>query len=160
MPFHGYIFHITGLLWVESTSHWFPSKMSDNAKLWSFLACMPEHTVEQTVELPIIWLIMKLMWYHCNDKIILTIPPYLLPGYIWPVLDIFLSTIVHWSWKKTIFPVFHWYPRNFGTIDFLRANSSLQFSMEEQSWNSYQIEYWFCYTGTHKIWFNLWNTME
>ena len=43
--------------------------------MWSFdafLCYMPERTVEHTVELPLIWNIMMLMWHHFNDFTILS----------------------------------------------------------------------------------------
>ena len=49
-------FRVTGPLWGESTGPWWisPTKASD-AELWCFLSSAPQQTVEQTVEMPVIW---------------------------------------------------------------------------------------------------------
>ena len=51
--------------------HWcgFLSQRACNAELWCFLYCYPEQTVEQAVELLVIWDAMTLMWLYCNDYI-------------------------------------------------------------------------------------------
>ena len=61
---NGNIFHITGPLWGESTSHrWSPFTKASDAELWCFLSSAHEQTVEQTTETPMTWdaimLIMK-----------------------------------------------------------------------------------------------------
>ena len=33
-----------------------------------FSCCLPEQTVWQAVELPVIWDVLNLMWRHCNKK--------------------------------------------------------------------------------------------
>ena len=59
---HGNTFCITGPLWRESTGQqWVPFKKG--------LQCGPlvfSLAVEQTVELPVIWDTMALLWRHCN----------------------------------------------------------------------------------------------
>ena len=59
---HGNTFWITDPLWGESTSG-FPSQRASNAELWYFLCCYPE-SVEQIVELPVIWNTMMHIWHH------------------------------------------------------------------------------------------------
>ena len=50
------IFHITGPLSGEYTSHWWiPLQKASDAELWCFLWSAPEQTVEQTIETPVIW---------------------------------------------------------------------------------------------------------
>ena len=52
---NGKIFHVTGPLWRESTGHMcIPLTKASNADLWCFLS-VPEQTVEQTIETPVIW---------------------------------------------------------------------------------------------------------
>ena len=53
---NGSIFRVIGPLWGESTGHrWIPLTKASDADLWSFLWSEPEQTVEQTVEMPVIW---------------------------------------------------------------------------------------------------------
>ena len=40
-------------LWGKSNG--FPSQGVNNVELWYFLCCQPQQSVEQTVELPMIW---------------------------------------------------------------------------------------------------------
>ena len=52
---NGYIFHVTGPLWGESTGHrWIPLAKTSDAELWCFLWSAPKETVEQTIEMPAI----------------------------------------------------------------------------------------------------------
>ena len=44
----------------------FPIQMRMN-ELWYFLCCIPEHTVEYTVELTVNWDVMTFMCRRCND---------------------------------------------------------------------------------------------
>ena len=56
MSSNGNIFHVTGPLWGESTGHrWIPLTKASDAELWCFLWSVPEQTVEQTIETPVIW---------------------------------------------------------------------------------------------------------
>ena len=58
---NGNIFHVDGLLWGKSPGHrWISLTKSSDAELWYFL-CVPQQTVEQTVELPVIWGAMILL---------------------------------------------------------------------------------------------------
>ena len=59
---NGNIFHVTGLLQGGPTGHWWipPTKARD-AELWCFLWCAPEQTVEQTVNMPVLWGAMALI---------------------------------------------------------------------------------------------------
>ena len=66
---NGSIFSVTGLLWGESTSHWWISSpksqwyrtlvfsliCTSDAELWCFLWSAPQQTVEQTNEMLVIW---------------------------------------------------------------------------------------------------------
>ena len=61
------IFRITGPLWGESTGHrWITLTKASDAVLWCYLWCLPEQTVEQTIETPEIWDAMMSIWRHCN----------------------------------------------------------------------------------------------
>ena len=59
---------VTGHLLGESTGHrWIPLTKSSGAGHWCFLWSVPEQTVEQTIETPVIWdatalIIMSLQW--------------------------------------------------------------------------------------------------
>ena len=44
------------------------TKASD-AELWCFLWCAFEEPVKPTVELPVIWYAITLMWRHCDDTL-------------------------------------------------------------------------------------------
>ena len=53
---NGNIFRVTGPLQGESTGHRrIPLTKASTAELWCFLWSAPEQTVEQTVDLPVIW---------------------------------------------------------------------------------------------------------
>ena len=53
---NGNIVRITGLLWGESIGHrWIPLMKASDVELWCFLWSVPEQTVEQTIEMPVIW---------------------------------------------------------------------------------------------------------
>ena len=66
---HGSTFGITGPLWGGSTGlQWIPFTKSHNkTEHRCYLCCSFEQTVEQTVELFLIWDAPKLMSLHCND---------------------------------------------------------------------------------------------
>ena len=52
----GNIFHVTGPLWEDSTSHqWIPLTKASDAELWCFLWSAPEQMVEQTIKTHVIW---------------------------------------------------------------------------------------------------------
>ena len=52
---NGNIFRVTGHLCRELTSHrWIPCKKARDAELWCFLWSVPQETVEQTMEIPVI----------------------------------------------------------------------------------------------------------
>ena len=56
MSSNGNIFHGTGPLRGESTSHqWIPLTKVSDAELWCFLWSATEQTVEQTIQMPVIW---------------------------------------------------------------------------------------------------------
>ena len=45
-----------GPLWGETTSQrWIPLTKASDAELWCFLLSIPEQTVEQTIDTPVIW---------------------------------------------------------------------------------------------------------
>ena len=44
----------------------FPSQRANYEELWWFICCQPKQTVEPTVELPVTWDIMVLMWPQCS----------------------------------------------------------------------------------------------
>ena len=47
---------VTGPLWGESTGHrWIPLTKASDAELWCFLWSVPEQTVEQKINIPVIW---------------------------------------------------------------------------------------------------------
>ena len=47
----------------------FPSQCEGQCcGVWCFLCCHPEQAAEQTVNLPVIWDTMMLMWHHCNAE--------------------------------------------------------------------------------------------
>ena len=53
---NGNIFSITGTFVRGTTSHrWIPLTKASDAELWYFLWSVPEQTVEQTIEAPVIW---------------------------------------------------------------------------------------------------------
>ena len=59
---NGNIFNATGLLWGESTSHWWiPLTKASDAELWCFLWSAPEQMLEQTTEKLMIWDIITLI---------------------------------------------------------------------------------------------------
>ena len=49
----------------ESTSVWIPVTKASSTDLWCFLWCTHEQTVEQTMELQVIWDTMLVIWCHC-----------------------------------------------------------------------------------------------
>ena len=50
------IFRVTGPLWGESTGHrWIPLTKASDQELWCFLWSVPEQTIGQTIETPVIW---------------------------------------------------------------------------------------------------------
>ena len=50
-----------------SVTDGFPSQRASNAKLWCFLSCYyPEQSVEQTIQWPVEWDAMALIWHNCN----------------------------------------------------------------------------------------------
>ena len=71
----GNIFRITGLWWGESTgARWIPLGKASDAELWYIFWSAPEQTVEQTIEMPVIWdaIIDTSLWRHCNEEGIAT----------------------------------------------------------------------------------------
>ena len=85
------LFLVTGPLWGEFTGdRWFPLTKASDAELWCFLWSAPQQTVEQTIEMPVIWdaiavIMASLQWWfiikmpfyryrksYCGDKAILT----------------------------------------------------------------------------------------
>ena len=52
----GNIFRVTGHLWGEFTVYqWIPPTKASDAELWCFLWSAPYQTVEQAIEMPVIW---------------------------------------------------------------------------------------------------------
>ena len=50
------IFRVTGPSWGESTGHrWIPFTKASDAAFWCFLWSAPEQTVEQAIQMPVIW---------------------------------------------------------------------------------------------------------
>ena len=62
MSWHGNTFRIIGLIWGKSTVN----RWLKNDQFVCFFWCSPEKGVEQTVQLPVIWDTMMLMWRHGN----------------------------------------------------------------------------------------------
>ena len=71
---HGNAIHITG----GESSGGFPMLRANNTidsprkglihyRFWRFHCCLPEQTIEQTVEVPVLWDATTLLWRHCND---------------------------------------------------------------------------------------------
>ena len=59
---NGFIFRITGPLWGEFTGHrWIPLTKASDAELWWFHWSVPEQTVKQTFETPVIWDVIALI---------------------------------------------------------------------------------------------------
>ena len=53
---NGNIFRVTCLLWGESIDdRWIPLTKDSDAELWYYLWFAPEQTVEQTIEMQVIW---------------------------------------------------------------------------------------------------------
>ena len=53
---NGNIFRVTGPLWGESTGdRWIPLTKASNAELWCLRWSVPDQTVEQTIDMPMIW---------------------------------------------------------------------------------------------------------
>ena len=46
----------------------FPSQRATDAVLRCFLCCQPQQTLEQTVELLVIWDAKPMIWRHCNER--------------------------------------------------------------------------------------------
>ena len=65
MSWHGNTFHVTGPLWWESTSHLWTK--ASNTGLEVLFNNNLNETIEQTVELSVIWDAMTLMWHHTNE---------------------------------------------------------------------------------------------
>ena len=64
---YGNIFHVTDPLWGESAGYrWIPLTNASDTELWCFLRCSPEHTVEQTIEMPVFKTPLRSLWHHCN----------------------------------------------------------------------------------------------
>ena len=60
-------FCVTGPLWADSTrDQWIFLTNDRGVEFWCYLWSMPEQKVEQTVEMPVIWDNMEVMWRHCN----------------------------------------------------------------------------------------------
>ena len=70
------IFHATGPLWGDSTSHrWILLTKASDAELWYFLWSTPKHTVEETIEMPVIGDAIALImtssyWITTSEKLI------------------------------------------------------------------------------------------
>ena len=70
---NGNISSVTGPLWGESTGHrWILLTKTDDAELWCFLWYVPEQTVVQTTETPVVWgaialSMTSLEWIRIND---------------------------------------------------------------------------------------------
>ena len=61
------IFYITGSF--DRVSYWWiHPQRACNTELCYFHWCTTEQTVEQTVEIPVIWDNIMLMWHHYNEK--------------------------------------------------------------------------------------------
>ena len=61
---NGDIFRVTGPLWMNPPVDSL-AKVS-YAELWRFLWCAPEQTIEQRMEMTVIWDAMISMWRHCD----------------------------------------------------------------------------------------------
>ena len=56
------VFRVTGPLWGESADHrWIPFTKTSDVELWYFLWSAPEQTIEQIIEIPVIWDAIKLI---------------------------------------------------------------------------------------------------
>ena len=74
MSSNGNIFHVTGPLLGEFTSHWWiPLRKASDAELWCFLWSMPEQTIEQAIEMSVIWDAIVLMMTSLQCFVILHI---------------------------------------------------------------------------------------
>ena len=62
------IFVQTKHLWPFVQSR-FPTQRVSSAELWSFVCCWSTQDTEQTVQLPVIWYALTLMWRHCNASL-------------------------------------------------------------------------------------------
>ena len=61
------IFHVTGPLCEESTSHWWiPLTKTSDTELWCFLWYVLEQTAERTVRRQVNLDVLVLIWRHCN----------------------------------------------------------------------------------------------
>ena len=65
---NGNIFRVTGPLWGESTGHrWIPLTKANDTELWCFFDMrLNKQTVKQTIETPVIWDAVVLLWRFCN----------------------------------------------------------------------------------------------
>ena len=71
---NGDIFRVTGPLWRESIGQRrVPLTKASDAELWCFLWYAPEQTVKQTIETPVLWYAIALIWRHCNDGIMVSV---------------------------------------------------------------------------------------
>ena len=57
-------------LWVRGIQ-WIVITKASDAELWCFLWCAPEQTLEQTIDMPVIWAAgfktpSRSLWRHCN----------------------------------------------------------------------------------------------
>ena len=57
---------VRGIRW--SGTDWFHSQTGSNTKLCCSLCCTHEHTIEQTIDLLVIWDPSMLMWRNCNER--------------------------------------------------------------------------------------------
>ena len=56
------IYNVTGPLCGEFTGHrWIPITKASDAELWYFLWSVPEHSIRQTLETPVIWVTKNLI---------------------------------------------------------------------------------------------------
>ena len=73
---NGHIFGVTGPLRGESIGHWWISlTKASEAEIWCFLWSAPEQTVEQTIEVPVIWdaialIMMSMQWLKKSDNFV------------------------------------------------------------------------------------------
>ena len=64
-------FHVTGPLWGKSTGYqWIPLTKAIDVELLCFLWSAPEQTVEQTIEMPVIWntITLIMLWLNSNEN--------------------------------------------------------------------------------------------
>ena len=93
------IFRVTGILFAGPW--WIPHRKASDEELWCFFWSVPEPTVEQTMEMPVIWdtitLIMTSLWW----KKWLTYP-LLVMGYHVTVLKIRTICLARDLWKLAL----------------------------------------------------------